>query len=115
MRKSILLFMGLVMFSLQLLAQTRQITGKVIDQSGNAIPNASVIVKGTQTGTVTDPEGSYSLTIPASAKTLVISSVGQTEFLAANRKRFSTRLTPAHRGKSAKAGFSAAVFQALIC
>ena len=43
------------------------------------------------------------------------SLVGQTGFRAAIRKRLSTRLTPAPRGKSAKAGFSAAVFQALIC
>ena len=43
------------------------------------------------------------------------SLAGQTEFRAAIRKRFSTRLTPAHRGKSVKADSSAAVFQALIC
>jgi hypothetical protein len=42
------------------------------------------------------------------------SSLGQTELRVAIRKRFFTRLTPAPRGKSAKANFSEAVFQALI-
>ncbi|HTE25145.1 SusC/RagA family TonB-linked outer membrane protein [Flavitalea sp.] len=97
MRKSILLFVGLVLFSLQLLAQSRQITGKVTDQSGNAIPNASILVKGTQTGTVTDPEGSYSLNVPPTAKTLVISSVGQTEteINIGNQTKIDVTLKPA--------------------
>jgi TonB-linked SusC/RagA family outer membrane protein len=79
MRKTLLLFMGIVLLSLQLLAQTRQITGKVTDQNGNSIPNASVIVKGTNTGTVTGENGTFTLSVPNSAKTLVVSSVGQTE------------------------------------
>ena len=37
------------------------------------------------------------------------SLVGQTEFRAAIYKQFSTRLTPAPHGKSAKAGFSAVI------
>jgi TonB-linked SusC/RagA family outer membrane protein len=61
------------------MAQSRTITGKVTDESGNPIPNASVIIKGTSNGTVTNSEGNYSLTVPASSKTLVISSVNMEE------------------------------------
>ena len=76
MRK-ILLLLWCVLFLLSgvLQAQTRTLTGKVTDASGNAVPNASVVVKGTKVGTVTDTEGMYSLNIPVGAKSLVISSV----------------------------------------
>lgn len=58
-------------------AQTRQITGTVISaDDGEPIIGASVIVKGTTTGTVTDIDGNFSLSVPSSARTLVISYVG---------------------------------------
>lgn len=66
---------GLFVLSVQLFAQNRTITGRVTDQAGNGIPNASVIVKGTNLGTTTTENGSYSLSVPATARTLVISSV----------------------------------------
>lgn len=70
----------LLLLSGELLAQTRTITGKVTDANGNPVPNASVIVKGTRVGTVTNTDGGYSLNVPAGAKTLVISSINlQTE------------------------------------
>lgn len=42
---------------------------------GTPIPNASVVVKGTTLGTTTGTDGSFSLKVPETAKTLVISSV----------------------------------------
>src|SRR5690606_34540129 len=51
------------------------VTGKVTDDKGNPIPNASVLVKGTSTGTTTKTDGTYSLNVPAGATTLVFSSV----------------------------------------
>ncbi|MHA4843395.1 carboxypeptidase-like regulatory domain-containing protein, partial [Flavitalea antarctica] len=97
MRKSILLLTGILLFSLHLLAQTRQITGKVTDESGKPVPNASVLVKGTQTGTVTDSDGNYSLAVQPNAKTLVISSVGQTEteINIGNQTRIDVSMKPA--------------------
>jgi len=74
MRKLLLLSMAVVLAIGQLYAQ-RTITGKVTDDKGSPIPNASVIVKGTQTGTITKIDGSYSLTVTANAKTVVISAV----------------------------------------
>lgn len=81
MRK-FLIFLWCCFFLLsgELLAQTRTLTGKVTDANGNAVPNASVIVKGTRVGTVTNTDGVYSLNVPPDAKTLVISSINlQTE------------------------------------
>jgi len=42
---------------------------------GNGIPNASVLIKGTQIGTTTLQTGIFSLSVPSTAKELVISSV----------------------------------------
>lgn len=62
----------------QLLAQ-KVISGKVTDDKGNPVPNASVTVKGTTVGTTTNAEGNYSLTVPANATTLVFTSIGMGE------------------------------------
>lgn len=78
MRKILLSLLGVLLISAQLLAQSRTITGRVTDENGNGIPNASVLVKGSSTGTTTDNTGNFTLTVPANAKTLVISSVGMT-------------------------------------
>lgn len=77
MRKLLVVLTAVLLFSGQLLAQ-KTVTGTVTDEKGDPIPNASVIVKGSNTGTVTKPDGTFSLSIPASAKTLVVSSVDMT-------------------------------------
>ncbi|HRU63160.1 MAG TPA: TonB-dependent receptor, partial [Paludibacteraceae bacterium] len=56
--------------------QQREITGKVTDVSGEPLPGASVMVKGTNIGTITDKEGRFSLRIPSNAQILQISFVG---------------------------------------
>ncbi len=56
-------------------AQNRQITGQVTDGK-EPIIGASVSVKGTSIGTATDVNGRYTLTIPASAQTLLVKAVG---------------------------------------
>ena len=57
-------------------AQQKTITGKVTDESGAPVPGTTIIVKGTTTGIVSDMDGNYSLSVPATAKTLVFSFVG---------------------------------------
>src|SRR5690606_27334430 len=52
------------------------VRGKVVDQSGEAIPGVNVVVKGTTIGTVTDGSGSYSITLPNPETPLVFSFVG---------------------------------------
>ena len=50
-------------------AQSRDISGVVISgDDGNTIPGASVVVKGTTIGTITDMEGKFSLKAPQNAK-----------------------------------------------
>lgn len=66
-----------LLISLQVAAQDRTVTGKVTDsKDGSPVTNASVIVKGSNKGTQTDASGTFKLTVPANATTLIISSVG---------------------------------------
>ncbi len=51
------------------------VRGKVVDQNGQGLPGVSVIVQGTTSGTTTDGDGIYRLTVPEGA-TLVYSFVG---------------------------------------
>lgn len=76
MRKILLLLCGMLFMAGQLTAQTRTVSGKVSDATGTPVANASVIVKGTRTGTTTNANGNFSFTIPSGAKSLVISAIG---------------------------------------
>ena len=78
MRKLKLFLTCLLMASISLMsAQTKTASGTVISaEDGQPVIGASVIVKGTTQGMVTDANGRYSLSVPASANTLVISLVG---------------------------------------
>ena len=57
-------------------AEARVVSGTVKDPTGETIISASVVVKGTTIGTVTDFDGNYSLDVPADAKVLVFSYIG---------------------------------------
>jgi TonB-linked SusC/RagA family outer membrane protein len=74
--------------------QQLTVTGKVTDQSGQPLPGATIVVKGTTQGTVTDVDGNYSLSnVPANA-TLVFSFVGMEtqEINVDNRTRIDVTL-----------------------
>lgn len=51
------------------------VSGTVIDEAQNPLPGVNVFVKGTTTGTVTDAEGHYSLSVPENAN-LIFSFIG---------------------------------------
>ena len=58
-------------------AQQITVTGTVIDESdGLGIPGATVLVKGTTNGTITDLDGIYTLVVPNATDTLVFSYIG---------------------------------------
>lgn len=67
-----------------IVVQDVRVSGKVTDANGSAVPNTSVNVKGSKSGTTTGADGSYSITVPEGA-TLVFSSVGyETQEVAVN-------------------------------
>jgi TonB-linked SusC/RagA family outer membrane protein len=65
-------FLTVVAFSA--MAQ-RTVSGKVTDDSGESLPGVNVVIKGTTTGTTTDLDGNYRLSVDEGA-TLVFSFVG---------------------------------------
>jgi TonB-linked SusC/RagA family outer membrane protein len=67
----------MAMLSSTAYAQDKTITGSVTSSAdGNAIPGVSVTLKGSTTGTVTDTDGKYSITVKPENVTLVFSSIG---------------------------------------
>jgi TonB-dependent starch-binding outer membrane protein SusC len=76
MRGALLCMAALLVFTNVSMAQTKTVKGKVTDSKGDGVPSATVTVKGTSTSTSTAGDGTFSITVPSTAKTLVISSVG---------------------------------------
>ena len=78
MKKLFISFSLILFICLQVvLAQTKEITGTVTGaDDGTAIPGASVVVRGTTIGTMTDAEGNYSLDVPENAQILMFTFIG---------------------------------------
>lgn len=72
--KKIILFLSLLL-SLQLTAQTKMITGTVMDENNEPLIGASVVEEGTTNGVITDLDGVYKLTVNENAK-LMVSYIG---------------------------------------
>ena len=76
MRKIVSLFWVFAMVNITAFAQTKTISGKIKDEKdGSPLAGVSILVKGTSIGTTTKGDGTFSLNVPADAKTLVISSL----------------------------------------
>ncbi|MEO6636862.1 MAG: carboxypeptidase-like regulatory domain-containing protein, partial [Ginsengibacter sp.] len=71
-------FAAIILTPLAVDAQDKKVAGKVTDENGNALNGATIIVKGTKTGTNSDEAGSFSITVPNSNSVLVISYSGYT-------------------------------------
>lgn len=76
MRKLILSFLVLFGMVTSAIAQSRIVTGKVTDTKGKPVPNASVVVKGTNVGVTATSTGEFKITVPADGSALIINSVG---------------------------------------
>jgi len=80
MKRTLLLSWIVVLLSMPMLAlsQARQITGKVSDEKGIAVPLASVTIKGTTQGVTADDNGKYTITVSTKNAILVVSAAGFT-------------------------------------
>ena len=79
MKRKLMLLLACLFVGISLVtAQTQKITGVVIsEEDGQPVVGASVLVKGTTQGTITDVDGNFNLAnVPSSAKTLQISYIG---------------------------------------
>src|SRR5687768_12075532 len=76
MRKVLLTFLALccILYSY---AQERTVTGKVASlEDGSPLPGVNVVLAGTTTGTTTDANGDFTVSVPASGGTLIFSFIG---------------------------------------
>ncbi|MDE8697621.1 carboxypeptidase-like regulatory domain-containing protein, partial [Bacteroides cellulosilyticus] len=79
MKRKLMLLLACLFVGIGLVtAQTQTITGVVIsEEDGQPVIGASVLVKGTQLGTITGVDGDFTLSnVPSSAKTLQITYIG---------------------------------------
>jgi TonB-linked SusC/RagA family outer membrane protein len=96
MRKN-LFFLVILCFFLQIdiaQAQTRQVSGKVSDAVGGALPGVSVTAKGTSQGSATDGAGNYVVNVPSGSTVLVFSFIGYTtqEIVIGNQTQINVAL-----------------------
>lgn len=77
MSKSLVAMLWLCLISIQLMAQTKTISGKVVDsRNGQPLSGVSVTSRGSTAGTQSQPDGSFTLTVPNSVRSLSFSSTG---------------------------------------
>lgn len=82
MKKKLTMFLALFFIGIGFLAAQTQVRGTVVDEAGESVIGATVFIKGTTQGTITDVDGVFNISAPSDG-TLVISFVGmQTEEVA---------------------------------
>lgn len=74
--------------------RSRSVSGKVVDEKGEAIIGASIIVKGSSIGTSTDVDGNFTINNISDNAQLVVSSIGykKTEVPVTNENPIEIRL-----------------------
>ncbi|MBK6346933.1 MAG: carboxypeptidase-like regulatory domain-containing protein [Bacteroidales bacterium] len=77
MKRIVPIILMLLFTGLAALAQERTITGTITGaDDGQTLPGVTVLVKGTRTGTASDVNGKYKITVPGKSAVLVFSFVG---------------------------------------
>ncbi len=89
MKKTLMFLCLQLLFVPALLAQ-RSVSGKVTDEQGNALANVSISVSGSKTGVTSNADGTFTVTVGAKSKMLVLTSVGMgtTEVSIGNETNF---------------------------
>lgn len=75
--KNLFAFLCLLVLSVSMQAQNFTLSGTISDESGQALPGATVLVKGTTNGTVSDVEGKYALKLSNGTYTIVVSMLSK--------------------------------------
>lgn len=90
------ILLGIMSFSVVANAQERNVSGLVTDENGSGMPGVNVLVKGTSTGTATDADGKFNITVPNDQATIVFTFVGYTtsEVAVGARTSIDVQMTP---------------------
>lgn len=75
MKRKLFLFLALFFVGIGIVQAQTQVRGTVMDENGDPAIGATIQVKGTTQGTVTDVNGNFNLSAPTGG-TLIISYVG---------------------------------------
>lgn len=75
MRKLLSLFIMMMLGTFLAIAQTRPITGRVLDEAAQPVSGASIVIRGTSTGASADANGNFTINAKR-GDVLVISAVG---------------------------------------
>lgn len=78
-RKTSLLLLFAVLSGFVASAQTKKISGKVVDEKNLPLPGATVKTKSGSAAVITDLAGKFTLSVPENEKTLIVSFVGYNE------------------------------------
>jgi TonB-linked SusC/RagA family outer membrane protein len=74
--KKYFITMSLLLFASALFAQSLRITGKVFDNFDETLPGVTVMLRGSTTGTITDSNGEFTITVPSDTCVLTFSFIG---------------------------------------
>ena len=87
-------FFWILLFSISTVFAQVAITGVVTDETKEPMPGVSVIVKGTKTGTVTDANGRYRISMPKGSSVLTFSFLGYAvkEVTVGNKKQINVEM-----------------------
>lgn len=92
----------LMLIGIPALAQQQTLTGKVNNEKGEGLPGATVLLKGTTTGTSTNADGNFTLAVPQNQAdgTLVVSFIGylSKEVVIGNQSTFDVTIEPDAKG-----------------
>ncbi|MBA2562602.1 MAG: TonB-dependent receptor plug domain-containing protein, partial [Chitinophagaceae bacterium] len=85
---------GLLLFSTVSFSQQKTINGKITDANNQPVNGATVLVKGTANGVTTNESGNFTITVPNTQSTLVVSYVGFENIeIPANKSDFNITFT----------------------
>lgn len=75
LKKLMLILLAALLGRTYIFAQNVPVSGKVLDETGAVVIGATVVEKGTQSGTITQPDGTFKMNAKANAR-LVVSAIG---------------------------------------
>jgi TonB-dependent starch-binding outer membrane protein SusC len=71
-----IMFIGLLLITLPALAQDKSVSGTIKDSSGEPVPGATILEKGTQNGVIADFDGNFNISLSSDNAIITISFVG---------------------------------------
>lgn len=76
MKNRLFLLIAFLAFSFFSFAQQRTVKGNVKDERGEPVIGATIVAKGTNKSIISDVDGNFSFSVPTTAKTILVSSIG---------------------------------------